>query len=85
MEWDKHQSAFARTWFVSMLSLRKVRVTTHEPDEQFREAIRAHSTDTGVIAAMLKDAHLVEVAWATDSRVAALDETIRGHFGRMTL
>jgi hypothetical protein len=42
------------------------------------------SSNAGVVEAMLKDAHLIEAARATDRRVAALDETVRGHFGRMT-
>ncbi len=32
---------------------------------------------------MLKDAHLIEAALATDSRIASLDETVRGHFSRL--
>lgn len=83
-EWEKHQSAFARTWFISMLSLRKIRAVSDEPDEQFREAIRDHSTDAAIVEAMLKDAHLIEAARAADNRIAALDETVRGHFGRMS-
>jgi hypothetical protein len=83
-EWDKHQSAFAKTWFVSMFQMRKVRPISDEPNEDFREAIRLHSPDSGVVEAMLKDAHLIEAAQATDQRVGALDETVRGHFGRMS-
>jgi hypothetical protein len=83
-EWEKHQSAFARTWLVAMVRLRKVRHVNDEPVEQFREAIRLHSTDEGVVRVMLKDAHLVEAAFAADCRVAALDETVRGHFSRMS-
>jgi hypothetical protein len=83
-EWEKHQSAFARTWFVSMFNLRKVRLVPNETDERFREAIRGHSSDAGVVEAMLKDAHLIEAALATNRRIAALDQTVRGHFGRMT-
>jgi hypothetical protein len=82
-EWEKHQSSFAKTWFVSMFSLRKVRVIANESDEQFRESVRGYSADVNVSEAMLKDAHLIEAAQATDRRIAALDETIRGHFGRM--
>ena len=31
----------------------------------------------------MKDAHLVEVAWATDRRVASLDERVRGHLAAL--
>jgi len=67
-----------------MFNLRKVRPVPNEKDEQFREAIRGHSSDAGVVEAMLKDAHSIETARSSDRRVAALDETVRGHFGRMS-
>jgi hypothetical protein len=82
VEWNEHQSSFARTWFVAMVSLRKVRKVSDEIDEEFREAIRNHSTDVAVVEAMLKDAHLIEAARAADSRISSLDEAVRGHFGR---
>lgn len=82
-EWDKHQSAFASTWRVSMFNLGKLRTIPDEQSEAFRDAIHAHSTDEGVVAVMLKDAHLVEAAFAADGRVAALDDTVRGHFARL--
>jgi hypothetical protein len=83
-EWEKHQSTFAKTWFVSMFSLRKVRRVPDEPLDTFREAVEAHSDDAGVVAVMLKDAHLVEAALASDLRIASLDDTVRGHFCRMS-
>jgi hypothetical protein len=83
-EWEKHQSNFSKTWFISMLSMRKVRPVPNAADEQFREAISGHSSDAGVVSIMLKDAHLIEAAQASDHRVAALDETVRGHFSRMS-
>jgi hypothetical protein len=82
-EWEKHHSAFAKTWLVAMVRLRKVRPVPDEQLEQFREAINQHSTDAGVVAALLKDAHLVEAALAADCRVAALDDTVQGHLSRL--
>jgi hypothetical protein len=32
---------------------------------------------------MLKDAHLIEAAFVTDSHVASSDEAVRGHFRRL--
>jgi hypothetical protein len=83
-EWDKHQSQFARTWLVSMFNLGKLRSVPDDPSEEFRDAIREHAPNDGAREAMLKDAHLAEAAMAGDSRVAALDETVRGHFGRLS-
>lgn len=82
-EWDRHQSTFARTWRVSMVSIGKLRPVPDDPVEEFREAIQTASTDPGVCEAMLHDALLFEAAWASDHRVASLDETVRGHFGRL--
>ena len=82
-EWNEHQSAFAAQWLVSMMNIRKLRPVTDELSQKLREAIEGHSEDPNVVAIMLKDAHLIEAALATDSRLAALDETARGHFSRL--
>ena len=82
-EWDKHQSRFAAQWLVIMLNLRKLRAVNDEPLEELRETIEAHSKNPNVVAIMLKDALLIEAALATDSRIASLDETVRGHFRRL--
>jgi hypothetical protein len=84
-EWDKHESSFARQWRVSMVSLGKLRPVTDEQDEELRVAIEDHSDDENVVALMLKDAHLIEAAFATDSRVASLDDTVRGHFRQLAV
>jgi hypothetical protein len=80
IEWDKHQGSFASQWRVSMMNLKKLRPITNERLELFRAAIAEQSQDNNVAAIMLKDAHLVEAAWACDRRVASLDDTVRGHF-----
>ena len=82
-EWDEHQSLFAGQWRVSMVDLGKLRPVKDEPSEELREAIEDHSKDQNVVAILLKDAHLIEAALATDSRLASLDDTVRGHFGRL--
>jgi hypothetical protein len=82
-EWDEHGSKFATAWLVSMVNLRKRRPVPDEVNEEFREIISRHSTDAGTVAVVLKDAHLIEAAWASDCRIAALDETVRAHFCRI--
>jgi hypothetical protein len=82
-EWDKHESAFAFQWRLSMMKLNKLRPVKDEMLEDLREAIAAHSEDRNVVEIMVKDAHLIEAAFTTDSRVAALDETVRSHFSRL--
>jgi hypothetical protein len=82
-EWERRQSAFALQWRVSMTNLNKLRHVKDEPVEELREAIEGDSEDKHVAAIMRKDAHLIEAALATDSRLASLDEAARGHFGRL--
>ncbi len=82
-EWDKHKRGFAARWLLSMRRLRKLQRVRDERVEPLREAIEQHSNDPDVVRIMLKDAHLIEAALATDLRIASLDETARGHFGRL--
>lgn len=82
-EWDKHESLFATQWRVTMMNLRKLRPVQDEQSDELRQAIEGHSKDENVTALMLKDAHLLEAAFATDQRVASLDDTVRGHFRRL--
>ncbi len=83
VEWVEHQSPFAAGWLTSMMDLKKLRPVQDEPSEELRKAIEGHSEDENVVAIMLKDAHLVEAALATDSRIVSLDETPCGHFSRL--
>lgn len=82
-EWDRHQSAFARTWLVSMMNLKKLRSVKDAESEPFREAILNHVSEEQVREIIVKDQHLIEAAFATDYRVLSLDETVRGHLGRL--
>lgn len=83
-EWDRQQSNFTKTWFVSMFNLGKIRKVADAPRADFREAVVIHSPNEGATKAMLKDAHLIEAALETDRRIASLDDTARGHFSRMS-
>lgn len=82
-EWDRHRSIFAGQWLVSMMNLKKLRPVKDESSEALREAIAEHSRDENIADIMLKDAHLIEAALATDLSIAALDDTARGHFSRL--
>jgi hypothetical protein len=82
-EWDKHRSPFAAQWLVSMMQLRKLQSVKDQPLDELRNAIESHSSDPNVSPIMLKDAHLLEAALASDRRVASLDDNARGHFSRL--
>jgi len=82
VEWDRRQNSFAAAWRASMMSLRKLHPVKDEWSEELRTAIEGHSDDQHVTTLMIKDAHLIEAALATDTRVASLDEKARGHFAR---
>lgn len=82
-EWDKHESAFALQWRLSMMKLKKLRPVKDELHEDLRDAIGTHSEDQNVAEIMLKDAHLIEAALATDRRIVSLDEAVRGHCRRL--
>ena len=82
-EWDANQGAFARQWRLTMVRLKKLQPVREESLEPLRQAIAEHSPDQGVIAKMLKDAHLIDAALAADKRIASKDENARGHFGRL--
>ncbi|MFL6276724.1 MAG: hypothetical protein ACJ74G_16165 [Blastocatellia bacterium] len=76
-EWNRHQSRFARGWRVSMVARRKLHIIDVALDDHLRERIRRVATRTQDRETMLKDAHLLEAAIATDQVVISLDETVR--------
>jgi hypothetical protein len=82
-EWDRHQSTFAGQWLVTMMNLKKLRPVKDERLEELRAAIEEHSEDKNVARIMLKDAHLIEAALATDARIASWEDTVRGHYRRL--
>ena len=83
IEWNKHDSLFARQWRVSMLNLNKLRPVDCAEVSEIRESIREHCGDPDIVAIVLKDCHLVEAALATDRRIASLDERVRGHLRKL--
>ncbi len=83
-EWKKHQSTFASTWLVEMQSMKKLVKVPTPSESSIAAAITAVQIRDGVKQVMLKDAHLLECSLATDRIVASLDDTVRGHFGRLS-
>lgn len=83
-EWDDHQSDFARGWRVQMRSKKKLIDPDVSPSTTLRSRIEDTATNKGDRKAILKDAHLIEAAIATDSIVISLDESARRLFFEAT-
>ena len=82
-EWKRHRSRRARKWLNEM-SGRKLVVRIDSPaDAQLRGRIQDAEATATRRRAMLKDAHLLEAALATDRRVASLDDEVRGLFRKL--
>lgn len=79
-EWNKHESRFARHWRVAMMARKKLLLDEPGQNVSFREALEAAGPTPRGCDAMLKDAHLIEAAAATDRLVASLDDTVRALF-----
>ena len=79
-EWNKHKSAFARGWYVSMTARRRVLRVEPEPLEELRRELQEVAGSQKDADAMLKDFHLIEAALVTDRTVIALDEIVRALF-----
>jgi 23S rRNA A2030 N6-methylase RlmJ len=82
-EWQAEESTFARQWRLSMINLNKLRPVSGETSPELRERIGRYSEDQNVVEIMIKDAHLIEAAIATDRLIASLDRNARGHFRRL--
>jgi len=73
VEWNEHQSQFARTWRAEMLSLGKVVNIEESPNERVRNQVPKRK-------AVQKDLHVVEAAIATDNVVISLDDRAHADF-----
>lgn len=80
-EWDEHQSSFARSWRVRMYGRRLVRSINPPCDTQRRAAWSKVHSGARAQEALLKDAHLLEAAIATDRIVVSCDKTARQLYG----
>jgi len=81
-EWKKHRSRFASTWGVSMEARKKTDRPEVSPDHRLRREIRRLPLPQRTVAAMLKDAHLIEAALSADGLIVSLDEEARKGFAR---
>jgi hypothetical protein len=79
-EWNKHKSAFARTWLVSMTARKRILRVEPEQLTELRQRVQEITDSQKERDAMLKDFHLIEAALATDHTVIALDEIVRALF-----
>ena len=84
VEWDKHQSNFSRRWRTSMAQIGKLVLVEIELDQTLRSAIRESSRDQFIAAIMIKDARLIEAAFAADCIVVSLDDRARSHFSEVS-
>ena len=80
LEWEKHESAFARKWRRSMVARKKVIVISPQEMSEVRAAIKDGPASKNDKSAMIKDLLLVEAAIATDERVIALDDKVKTLF-----
>lgn len=77
-EWKRHQSRFAKRWLTSMYARRKV-VQCRVGEQRTRRfaEIPPEKLTEQELAALLKDAHLVDAADAADKIVLSLDRSVR--------
>ena len=79
-EWNRHESLFARTWLVKMMSMNKLVRVDDEPDPAHLETIQQFGGNPGVVEVMEKDTHLLAGAIRTAHRILSLDDKMRNHF-----
>jgi hypothetical protein len=85
VEWNKHQSRFAREWLLRMARQSRIWFENSSLDQQrnLSEQIEAVAKDDVELAIMNKDLLLLEAALKTDSLVTSLDEKARNPFMRV--
>jgi hypothetical protein len=83
IEWDKHQSGFARKWRVAMFSRRRIDIINDScENEHLRDVIHNAELNNKALTAALKDIHLVELALKYDKIIFSSDNTVRLIFWR---
>ncbi|UKS30056.1 hypothetical protein LOZ80_14405 [Paenibacillus sp. HWE-109] len=80
MEWNTHQSSFARKWRTSMVARRKIKFIDNCENIQLRELLINYVTSEKNRLAAMKDIHLVEIALISDKVVLSNDDTVRTIF-----
>jgi hypothetical protein len=79
-EWSRHESSFAKQWRLAMIQNRYVFLVRDAVNSDLRQRISQVDATKNEIAAMLKDALLIEAALPADKAIASLDETSRKLF-----
>lgn len=81
-EHDRHQSRYSSLWRTSMVTRKQWIHWKYEEDTALRETLVAAlpANAFGQERAVLKDAHLLETAAATDNRIVSKDATARNFF-----
>ena len=79
-EWQKHQSGFTKNWLRQMLGKKLYVHLRPEPDSGLTQRIYALACTAKARAELLKDAHLLENALATDHAVLSQETNVLGLF-----
>lgn len=83
-EWNKHQSSFARSWLVSMVS-RKQRIFINKSrNEELRQRVVEVVADAAIQEIIMKDIHMVEAAIVKDNLITSLDDRVKHHLQNLT-
>lgn len=82
-EWLRHQGAFGRSWFMQMLSTRRVERVSRTWEGQDALLTAAGDLAGNNPEAVAKDAHLVSLAMVTDQRVVSNDTRQRTLLARL--
>ena len=80
LEWNSHQSNFARRWRVGMVARKKVHPVHDVTNSELLDKVIRTATSQKDREAILKDFCLIEAAMATDQTVISLDEQARNLF-----
>ena len=81
-EWNRHLSKFATRWLASMQRIGKLRIVAEGVPDKLTDAVLESTSNRGIAAAMKKDLHLLAAALESDSRIASLDDKVRGYFAQ---
>jgi predicted nucleic acid-binding protein len=79
-EWQKHKSAFTRGWLVQMASKKLWHPLKPEPDSGITDRIYQLECTAKARREMLKDAHLLENALATDHAIVSQETNVLALF-----
>ncbi len=83
-EYKKHESRYSATWRANMFAQKRHQFWEHQDDPKLRKTLVAAQPEqaTAQEIAVLKDAHLLELANATKGRIVSKDATAKGLFRR---